>query len=234
MSQCQRGTTLGRVVPALLTIACLQASSLAAESPGALYGRVLDEGGKPLSDANVMVAGRALREGPRQARTEWDGFYRFADLPPGKYDLRIEKPGYGPAVEDGILVKGGVNATVDPVLALAPPPAPLAPAAPEPDSVSAGSTDAPSAEEPEAPERGTAVHAGSYKVKRRTFVGNVAGLDPKSRSLTVDLGLGRSVMVACTRETEIEGELAVGRKVRVHAPVDKASAKVATSIKVLD
>jgi len=126
----------------------------------------------------------------------------------------------------------GVNASVDLVLLVALPP--VAVAAPAAASLAKEGADGAAASEQATPEQGTVTHAGSYKVKRRTFVGNITELEPKSRTLTVEVGLGRTVTVACTHETEIKGELAVGRKVRVHAPVDQSAAKVATSITVLD
>jgi hypothetical protein len=239
-----RTTLVSVFVSAVLVGAPAPAANL-----GAIAGQVTDESGHPIGDAAITITSRRLEKEGRRIATEWDGYFRFPDLPAGRYALRAEKAGFGVFVREDVVVKELDSTTVEVAMstALAPPvPAAVAPPEEAPESPAPVAAEPPVtpgppvAAEPLA-SPGPPVAAAppavpgagpSYKVKRRTFVGTVLAFNP--RVVLVDLGMGREVKVHVDGGTEIEGEITVGCDVRVHAPVDTTSYRVATSIKVLD
>lgn len=74
----------------------------------AMSGTVVDETtGLPLSNATVTVA-----HGSARAVTDNAGHFRFTELAPGTYRLKIAHEGYQPAISDPVAVAAGQNARV--------------------------------------------------------------------------------------------------------------------------
>jgi len=67
-------------------------------SRGSLLGRVVDEGGRPMTDVTVTLstAGHELR----QCHTDADGHFRFDDVSIGRATLTTDTVGYDPAKRD--------------------------------------------------------------------------------------------------------------------------------------
>src|SRR5258706_14372661 len=60
-----------------------------------IRGRVVAaDTGKPLRRARVMAAAPELGGEPRTTSTGMDGRYELADLPAGRYTLRVNRSGY--------------------------------------------------------------------------------------------------------------------------------------------
>ena len=60
---------------------------------GALTGRIVDSSGNPVANATVTVT--SVENGQaRSATTGTDGSYRFDDLPPGSYRMKLEAAGF--------------------------------------------------------------------------------------------------------------------------------------------
>jgi len=59
-----------------------------------IQGLVLDQYGVPVAGATVVATSRAAKIPP--SATSVEGIFRFRDLPPGQYELRIECVGYAP------------------------------------------------------------------------------------------------------------------------------------------
>ena len=59
-----------------------------------IQGLVLDQYGAPVAGATVVATSRAAKIPP--STTSVEGIFRFRDLPPGQYELRIECVGYAP------------------------------------------------------------------------------------------------------------------------------------------
>jgi len=66
---------------------------------GALGGRIVDPQGLGIESATIQVEAGADKQ---EAQSGKDGEYYFARLRPGKYTLRIEKPGFRSAVQEGV------------------------------------------------------------------------------------------------------------------------------------
>ena len=93
-SRCARELILG-----LLAVLSLPPAALSAQT-GGVEGRVLDSEGPPVFAANILLA---LPETPDQvdriAESDRFGYYRIESLPPGRYLLRVQRIGYGDAVQ---------------------------------------------------------------------------------------------------------------------------------------
>ena len=92
------------------TLLLLAFPAFAAEQTGDLRGQVLGPDG-PAPDAHVVVAGRSLI-GIQELRSGPDGRFRFLALPPGPYDLRVEKEGFRTEVRRGVTVRLGQSTSV--------------------------------------------------------------------------------------------------------------------------
>ena len=66
---------------------------LAQETTGGLQGTVKDTSGAVVSHAHVIVRGAALA-GEKSLDSESNGYYRFANLPPGIYSLEVTAKGF--------------------------------------------------------------------------------------------------------------------------------------------
>jgi hypothetical protein len=53
---------------------------------------------------------------PREVQTDDSGFYRLLDLPPGTYTLTAERDGFATWLREGIVVRAGLNLSVDIVM----------------------------------------------------------------------------------------------------------------------
>ena len=78
--------------PALFLSALLVLSAVALADAATLTGHVTDPDGRAVPNARVIVSGRL---GPvAETRTGTTGEYEVADLPDGRYDVRILAPGF--------------------------------------------------------------------------------------------------------------------------------------------
>lgn len=103
----------------------------ATTGPAAFAVFVSDPSGKPITNVQVTVTGRA----ERSAATE-NGRIAFENLPVGQYHFKFEKDGYEPVEQDVTGRRGApvdVKVTMAPVPAPEPPPPPPAPE-PKPES----------------------------------------------------------------------------------------------------
>jgi len=80
----------------LALVCCLTVNAAARQTPsggdGRLAGIVSDPLGVYAPGARIVIKGRRLR---RELRSGGDGTYSV-DLPPGKYSVRVEHPGFVP------------------------------------------------------------------------------------------------------------------------------------------
>ncbi len=107
-------------------ILCSPAAALAQIGQTAtLTGTVTDSSGGVLPGVTVTVSGEAVIGGSRTAVTDENGVYRFPNLPPGTYTVKIELSGFRTATQearlqlgqtitvDAALSPGGVTETIE-------------------------------------------------------------------------------------------------------------------------
>src|SRR5258706_1012309 len=84
---------------------------------GTLTGKLRSSDGAVLADATIAIASTAL-QGERAARSDVNGVYVLANLPPGTYTVKISKAGLAD-VERAVTVPLGGTATSDATLSVA-------------------------------------------------------------------------------------------------------------------
>ncbi len=72
-----------------------------AVSQGRLFGRVIDENGKPVPAATVFVSSNSIN---RAALTNAQGYYVFLGISEGKYALKVFKTGFPKITREGIVI----------------------------------------------------------------------------------------------------------------------------------
>jgi outer membrane receptor protein involved in Fe transport len=90
---------------------------LAQTATSTLTGIVRDQSGAAVSGATVSAHNPATGA-VRRLTTDAEGRYAFAGLPPGEYELRVERTGFEPAVRGGIVLSVGGTVVQDLTLGL--------------------------------------------------------------------------------------------------------------------
>ncbi len=86
----------------LLILVTLNTASAASQT-GDIRGYVFGPGGQAVAEARVMVLGGSLL-GSRAVQSNSEGQFRFLALPPGTYELKVEKEGFRSEVRRGVRV----------------------------------------------------------------------------------------------------------------------------------
>ena len=102
----------GMFAVCLFSVLLLVANVLAQETTGGLQGTVKDPSGAVISKAAVELTGAALA-GAKSLETDSSGYYRFANLPPGVYTIRVKAAGFSDLKREGIVIEVGHLPTVD-------------------------------------------------------------------------------------------------------------------------
>jgi hypothetical protein len=112
-------SSLSRVVsPALLVLFAifsvnLHRASAQTTADGTIHGQITDASGAVLSNANIVARSGSVG-GTFNAVTDAAGNYRLTDLPPGTdYAVEVEAPGYERVQRTGLMVRAGLNVTVN-------------------------------------------------------------------------------------------------------------------------
>lgn len=85
---------------------------VAQETTAGLQGTVKDASGAVVSNAHVVVRGSTL-VGDKALDTDANGYYRFANLPPGNYSIEVSAKGFKSFKRSGIALEVGHLPTVD-------------------------------------------------------------------------------------------------------------------------
>jgi hypothetical protein len=101
-------TILRRV---LVLVALFAVSAFAQETTGGLQGTVKDPSGAVVANAHVVVTASTL-VGTKEADTSANGYYRFANLPPGNYTVTLTAKGFKTAKRELDIATGHLP-TVD-------------------------------------------------------------------------------------------------------------------------
>jgi hypothetical protein len=93
-------------------MALLLPSLVAQETTGGMQGTVKDPSGAVVTHAQVTLTAASL-VGTKTSETDDNGYYRFANLPPGVYTLTITAKGFSTAKRDGVTIEVGHLPTID-------------------------------------------------------------------------------------------------------------------------
>ena len=87
---------------ALLSLFSIGRPAAAAGRLGILSGRVLDPDGRPVAEAKIVLtsADSLFRDETKSAA---DGSFALNGIPPGEYDLLIDRPGFTPSSQKGVI-----------------------------------------------------------------------------------------------------------------------------------
>ncbi len=86
----------------ILCLVLLWAGATWAQSVGPFSGQVKDEGGDAVVGANVVLESAALKDGKTGTITDSEGRFNFAELPVGRYLLKVTHIGYKELVREGV------------------------------------------------------------------------------------------------------------------------------------
>jgi hypothetical protein len=96
----------------MVVLALFAISAFAQETTGGLQGTVKDPSGAVVSHAQVVITGTSL-VGAKQVETDGNGYYRFANLPPGAYSMTVTAKGFNSVKRAGLNIEVGHLPTVD-------------------------------------------------------------------------------------------------------------------------
>lgn len=108
-----RNKFLSPFIGLIILLCCFLFSVSYAElKTGNIIGKFTDEEGFGFPGATVTIQGSSLM-GSRTATTDERGIYRFYNLPPGTYSIRIELPGFMTQTLKGIVLRIGENTLIN-------------------------------------------------------------------------------------------------------------------------
>src|SRR5579864_6199986 len=84
----------------------LGAIAIAQETTAGLQGTVKDPSGAVVQGAQITITGNKL-VGSKTAKTDGAGYYRFANLPPGSYNITVGAQGFAGVKEQGLTLEVG-------------------------------------------------------------------------------------------------------------------------------
>ena len=96
----------------LLSLTPRLAAQPVSDETGELTGRVIAADGSGLPGAAVILTASPTGLVVKAVTGE-GGVYRLPGLPPGAYDLRVEAPGFKPAVQTGVTIAAAESRTAD-------------------------------------------------------------------------------------------------------------------------
>lgn len=96
---------------------CLMPTLLSAQAPasGQISGQILDTTKAAVPDATVVARNPATGE-TRTVKSDNFGHYVLTDLPPGTYDLSVEKTGFEKQIQTGLVVNVASSEALDFIL----------------------------------------------------------------------------------------------------------------------
>jgi len=105
------GSTLAAVLALVLVLTMLP-TAVAQETTGGLQGTVKDPSGAVVPGALVVVTSTAL-VGKKELVTDSSGYYRFANLPPGIYNVAVSAKGFRTVRREAMPLEVGHLPSVD-------------------------------------------------------------------------------------------------------------------------
>ncbi len=99
---------LAPVAIALAFLALAVSSAFAQNTSGSLTGTVVDQSGAVVVGADITLTNEASRD-VRRTKSNADGYFTFAAVPPSTYSVSIETPGFSKYEQKGIALRIGAS-----------------------------------------------------------------------------------------------------------------------------
>ena len=112
-----RTSVLTAVLVGLGILGLIATTALGVGTTGQIFGTVTDPSGAAVPDAKVTVTSVATNES-RTVTTAAGGEYEVPNLPPGKYQVTVEKQGFRKVVHENVIVQVAVPTRVNSQLEL--------------------------------------------------------------------------------------------------------------------
>lgn len=110
--QFQRTALAVAVVLMMALLAAVPAWSQSQATSAQLSGTVLDENGASVPGAKVTLSNPDVNFA-REATAGDNGLYTLTLIPPGKYELKVEKPGFNAFLQSNVVLAVGQSSTLD-------------------------------------------------------------------------------------------------------------------------
>ncbi len=101
---------LARVLVWFVALAGLGLHAAAQTNTGNVYGNVIDESGGVLPGGTATLTGDRA---PVTTSVDSNGLFRFLKVPPGKYSVTVNMPGFTTVTRENVIVNVGGNTQVD-------------------------------------------------------------------------------------------------------------------------
>jgi hypothetical protein len=113
----QHSGIIHRILVCLLAVAVLQLANpaYAQTTYGSILGTITDTSGGVIAGAAVSVTNIGTSE-RKQVTSDASGNYRFLQLPPGRYRVDVESPGFKHLTRDQVLLEVQGAIRIDPAL----------------------------------------------------------------------------------------------------------------------
>lgn len=112
MTNKQRFIVIGALFVLCMVAYAPLASAQVAENTGVIQGTVKDQSGGVVPGAVVKISGVAVVAG-KEGTTDRTGFFHFAQLPPGKYNVTVTATNFTKHVESGVVLGMGKTFTLE-------------------------------------------------------------------------------------------------------------------------
>src|SRR5215472_11041666 len=97
----------------ILGVLCAGMASAQSKTAGTLSGIVTDPTDSVVPGAKITVTRAETGTSLESAISDDSGEYRFPLLPPGLYDIRVEKPGFASQSRKSVVIGVGQSAVID-------------------------------------------------------------------------------------------------------------------------
>jgi len=96
-----------------VALICLATTAFAQLQVGTINGTIIDGTGAIIPGVDVSLSSVGVIGGTQQTITDERGTYRFINLVPGSYRVKVEMPGFKTVVREGININADITVRVD-------------------------------------------------------------------------------------------------------------------------
>lgn len=91
---------------------CFVPQAVVAQSSSSLQGQITDTSGGAVPEATVTLK-NAENDSQRQALSDATGHYSFTQVPPGKYSVIVQRPGFAMVTRESVVLQVNTPASLN-------------------------------------------------------------------------------------------------------------------------